>query len=247
TLIIVTRRWLWFAWPRLGSIRSALSFSWQILVTRVSWWITVRADYLIAGRVLGQAALGVYSVASTLALLPAEKITGLVARVSFPLFSAVQHDRPALRRYLFSLTEGLSLLAFPLAIGLALVTEEFVLVVLSPKWADTVVPLRILAILTTLRAIYPVVPQVLTVTGGARFIMYVGAVTALLAPAAFYVGSSWGAVGIAVTWCIVQPLNAAPVGWLLKKSMDVSARDYLRSLSPALVGSLVMALTVWVL
>jgi O-antigen/teichoic acid export membrane protein len=247
TLIIASRRWLWFSWPRGGSIRSALTFSWQILVTRMAWWITVRADYLIAGRMLGQAALGVYSVASTLALLPAEKITSLVARVSFPLFSAVQHDRSALRRYLLSLTEGLALLAFPLAFGLALVTEEFVLVVLSPKWADTVVPLRILAILTTLRAIYPVVPQVLTVTGGARFIMYVGVVTAVVAPIAFYVGSWWGAVGIAVTWCILQPLNAAPVGWLLRRRMDVTAHQYLHSLSPALTGSLVMALFVWLL
>ena len=55
--------------------------------------------------------------------------------MSFPLFSAVQHDQPGLRRYLLVLTEGLALAAFPLAFGLALVTDEFV-VVLGAKWAD---------------------------------------------------------------------------------------------------------------
>jgi len=245
TLIVLSRRWLWFGWPRMSSIRSALTFSWQILVTRISWWVTVRADYLIAGRMLGQSALGVYSVASTLAHLPAEKITGLVARVSFPLFSAVQHDRAALRRYLLSLTEGLALLVFPLAIGLALVTDEFVVVVLGAKWIDAITPLRILAFLTTLRAVYPVVPQALTVIGGARFIMHVGVATAVVAPLGFYVGSWWGSVGIAVAWCIMQPLNAAPVCWLMGRRMGVSAGQYLRALSPALTGSAAMALCVW--
>jgi polysaccharide transporter, PST family len=247
TIIIVSRRWLWFSLPRVNSIGNALTFSWQILVTRLAWFVSIRADYLIAGRVLGQTALGVYSVASTLAVLPAEKITGLVGRVSFPLFSAVQHDQQALRRYLLVLTEGLALAAFPLAFGLALLTDEFVFVVLGPKWADAILPLRILAILTTLRAIYPVVPQALTVVGGARFIMYVGVVTAIVAPMGFYLGSWWGTSGIAVTWCILQPLNVVPVYWLLKKRVDVTVRQYLQSLSPALAASLGMGLSVWIL
>jgi O-antigen/teichoic acid export membrane protein len=247
TIVVVSERWLWFAVPRLTSIGHALTFSWQILVTRLSWWVSVRADYLIAGRVLGQSALGIYSVASTMALLPAEKITGLVSRVSFPLFSAVQHDQPGLRRYLLVLTEGLALASFPLAFGLALVTDEFVFVVLGAQWADAILPLRILAILTVLRSIYPVVPQALTVVGGARFIMWVGLATAVVAPVAFYVGSGWGIPGMAVTWCILQPSNVVPVYWLLKRRLGVTLGSYLRSLSPALTASLAMALVVWFL
>ena len=247
TIVVVTERRLRFSLPRINSIGGALTFSWQILVTRLSWWVAVRADYLVAGRMLGQTALGVYSVASTIAVLPAEKITGLVSRVSFPLFSAIQHDQPALRRYLLVLTEGLALASFPLAFGLALVTDEFVFVVLGAKWADAILPLRILAILTTLRAIYPVVPQALTVTGGARFIMWVGVATAVVAPVAFYLGSWWGTTGIAVTWCVLQPSNVVPVYWLLKRRLNVTIPQYLRSLSPALTASLAMGLVVWLL
>ncbi len=244
TSLIVSRQRLMFSWPRFSALGGALTFSWQILVTRLAWFISIKADYLVAGRVLGQTALGVYSVAWTIAQVPAEKITGLVSRVSFPLFSAVQSDQQALRRYLLSLTEGLALVTFPLAFGLALLTDEFVLVVLGAKWAEAIDPLRILAILTALRAVYPVVPQALTVTGGAEFIMHVGVVTALLAPVGFYLGSWWGVVGIAMTWCIIQPLNVMPVYWLLKKRVDLAMRQYLQSLSPALTGSFAMSLCV---
>jgi len=245
TIVTVSKRQLWFARPRLRAIGPALTFSTQILMMRLSWLVWIRADYLIIGRVLGQASLGIYSVAATLAGLPVEKITGLVGRVSFPLFSAVQHERANLRRYLLLLTEGLALAAFPLAIGLALVTEEFVLTVLGAKWVDAILPLRILALLTTLRAIYPVVPQVLTVTGQAGFIMWVGLVTAVVAPLAFYLGTWWGITGIVVTWCVLLPLNVAPVYWLLGKRLDLSMWGYVRSLSPALTASLAMAAAVW--
>lgn len=126
-------------------------------------------------------------------------------------------------------------------------TDEFVFVVLGAKWADAILPLRILAILTTLRAIYPVVPQALTVIGGARFIMWVGVSTAVVAPVAFYFGSWWGITGMAVTWCILQPSNVVPVYWLLKKRLGVTLGQYLRSLSPALTASVAMALAVWLL
>jgi teichuronic acid exporter len=247
TVVIVSERWLWFSVPRISSIGPALAFSWQILVTRLCWWVSIRADHLIAGRMLGQAALGVYSVAATIAVMPVEKITGLVGRVSFPLFSAVQHDQTALRRYLLLLTESLALTSFPLAFGLALVTEEFVFVVLGAQWADAILPLRILAILTTLRAVYPLVAQALTVTGNARFLMWVGVASAVLAPIGFYLGSSGGTVGIATTWYVLYPLDLIPTYWLLRKRLGVTVRQYLRSLSPALTSSLAMALAVWYL
>jgi O-antigen/teichoic acid export membrane protein len=244
TIVIVSERRLWFARPRLRAIGHALTFSSQILVMRLSWLVWIRSDYLIIGRVLGQTALGVYSVASTLAGMPVEKITGLVGRVSFPLFSAVQHERASLRRYLLLLTEGLALAAFPLAFGLALVTDEFVMTVLGAKWADAILPLRILALLTTLRAIYPVVPQVLTVTGQAGFIMWMSVVWAVIAPLAFYGGTWWGITGIVVTWCVLVPLSVAPIYWLISKRLDLSMWQYVRSLSPALTACLAMAVAV---
>jgi len=43
-----------------------------------------------------------------------------------------------------------------------------------------------------------------------------------------------------VTWCILHPLNASPIVWLLGNGVDVTARHCLQTLSPALIGSLAM-------
>jgi len=244
TGVISSRRGLRFVWPRLNALGDALTFSWQILVTRITWIVMIKTDYLIAGRMLGQTELGVYSVASTIAQIPLDKITGLVSRVSFPLFSAVRHEKTALRRYVLSLTEGLALITFPLAFGLALVTEEFVGVVLGEKWSDAIQPLRLLAILIAIRAIFPVIPQVLIVLGEARFIMYVGIVTTVVLPFGVYLGAQWGIVGIAVALCVIHPLNAIPMYWRFTKTLNLTMREYVRALWPALSTSFAMVLFV---
>ena len=92
-------------------------------------------------------------------------ITSLVGSVTTAFFSTVQKDYGALRRYLLNLTEGLALLTFPLSIGLALVVNDFVLLVLGSKWQAVVPSLRLLALYASVRSITPLLSHVLTVTG----------------------------------------------------------------------------------
>src|SRR2546427_10132771 len=95
------------AWPRWHSLRHAMTFSGHILVGRLSWYTYSNADFLVAGRLLGKAALGLYEVGWNVANIPIEKITSLVGQVTPAVFSAVQTDHATLRRYLLSITEGL--------------------------------------------------------------------------------------------------------------------------------------------
>jgi PST family polysaccharide transporter len=139
TALILTYRPSGFAWPRPASIRSALVFSNRVLVSRVAWYVQSNADFLVAGRVLGQAALGVYTLAWTIASAPVDKITALVTRVAFPSLRA-SGRRGALRRYLLNLTEGLAVLTFAAGAGLALVADDLVHVVLGSKWEAAIAP-----------------------------------------------------------------------------------------------------------
>ena len=135
-----------FAWPRVATLREPLLFSWHIIVGRLSWYVYDNSDFMVAGRVLGQAPLGAYTLAWTLAHAPLEKLTVLVNRVTPSVFSAVQNDHAALRRYLRTITGGLALIIFPATLGMALVANEFVRMVLGAKWVGVVLPLELLAL-----------------------------------------------------------------------------------------------------
>lgn len=242
TLLVQTHA---FARPSIEPLREAITFSWHIVISRLSWCIQSNADSIIAGKVLGQAALGAYGMALSLAMVPVEKIAAVVSQVTTSLFAAVQQDPVALRRYFLSLTEGFSLVIFPATVGIALVAEELVLLVLGAKWSEAVPPLQILAFYASFRAIQTLPPQILFVTGGSRLGMWNALGVAGVLPATFYFCSRWGTAGIAASWLIVHPLAAIQTNWFVFRRINLTVREYFLALRPALVGCVCMIVVVF--
>lgn len=234
-----------FAWPRLRSLRRAMALSSHVIVSRLSWYAYSNADFLVAGRILGRAALGVYDLGWTLANTSVDKVTALVGQVTGPFLSVVQTDHSALRRYLLRITEGTALLTFPVSIGVALVAKDFVLLALGPKWEGTIAPLQLLAVYAGLRSITPLLAQVLVTIKDSKFVMWNSVVSAIVMPVSFYVaGSRWGTIGLGMTWVLVYPLIASAFFWRVFRNIELPAREYFTVLWPALSGTALMAAVV---
>jgi O-antigen/teichoic acid export membrane protein len=242
---VLRLRHLPFAWPRPRSLKRAMTLSMDVLISRVCWYASANADFLVAGRVLGKAALGFYNVGWTLASVPVDKITTLVGQVTPAFFSAVQNDPPALRRYILRISEGIALITFPLALGLALVARDFVLAVLGTKWEATIAPLRLLAAYAAFRSITPLLPQVLQIIRDSRFEMWRMVAAGVVMPASFYFAAErWGTVGLAMAWMLVDPFLALVLYRRVFSKIELSSRAYLLALWPALSGAALMAAAV---
>jgi O-antigen/teichoic acid export membrane protein len=242
-LNVASRPW-GFARPRLKSVAPAVNLSWQVLVGRLSWIVYSDSDFLVAGRVLGTTALGAYTFAWNLATLPVEKVTALVGQVTPAFFSAHQTDYNALRRYLLSLTEAVSLVTFPATIGLGLVAPEFIALFLGSRWSDAVAPLEVLAFYGSIRTVSALLGPLLTALRETRFLMWTNIAAAVLMPLLFYVGSRWGPLGIACGWIVGYPLIALPLYRKAFRRVGMPLRSYLVAIRPALNASLVMIFAV---
>ena len=240
TLLTLYSRRHAFAWPKLEDLRGSLVFSTYILGLRVAWYCNSNADFAVAGRVLGQAALGSYNIAWNIAQQPLQKLTDLVQRVVPSYFSNFQSDYAALREYVLTLTAALSLLTLPATLGLAAVADELVAVALGPKWINAVPVLRMLALWAAARSITSFFTPLLNATGESRFVMWNHMLSALCFTAAFYLGSRWGIVGIAVVWPVLHPFFAVPLCFRACKQINVRWRRYWASVRPALSASAVM-------
>ena len=233
------------AWPQLHSLKRATTLSSNVLISRLCWYVSANADFLVAGRILGKAALGFYNVGWTLANVSVDKITGLVGQVTPAFFSAVQRDAAAMRRYLLRITEGIALITFPVSVGLALVARDFVLAVLGSKWEATIAPLRILAAYAAVRSITPLLPQVLHTIRDTKFEMGTMVAAAVVMPTSFYFsGQRWGTVGLAMAWVVMDPLIASLLYWRVFSKIALSSRAYLVALWPAVSGTVLMAAVV---
>lgn len=235
------------AWPRdLRSILSEVKFGFHLVLSRIGWYTYSNADFGVIGRIFGKSPLGDYTIGWNLASVPVERITSIVSRIALPIFSRLQDDAVEFRRSLRNITQALSIITFPVAVGLALVAEPFVLVVLGDKWVGAIEPLRILALAAVLRSITPVLSPALIGIGrpdlASRFSLF----GALVLPAAFVVAAlRWGMVGVAWVWLLVYPVLAfgLQLRWTCRES-GLRVRNYLLALWPATAGTAGMAAVV---
>lgn len=230
-------------WPRdMRPIAGAVRFGWHTVVARLAWYTYANADFAIVGRILGKAALGAYTIGWTVASVPVDRIGGLVASVAFPVFARVQDDRAGLRRYLRSLTEGISLVTFPVAVGLAMVADEFVLVAVGDRWRAAIAPLRLLALAAALRSVTPLLPQVLVAVGETRRNARVTVFLAFALPTLFIIGSHWGTTGVGAAWLVGHPLLVTPAFLIpALRITGLTPGQYARSFAPAALATATMA------
>jgi PST family polysaccharide transporter len=244
TAVVLTYQRVGMARPSPGTLQEVIRFSSHVLVSRLAWYASTSSDVFIAGRLLGGALVGTYSMATSIANVPVEKVTALASRVMPAFYSKVQHDTVAMRRYFLGLTEGVALIAVPLAITMAAMAEDFVSVVLGDKWAGVVAPLEILSVWAAVRSIAGLVSPVLYVTDGSRLGMLNGLFCLATYPLAFWIGARWGTGGIAVAWLVVQPASwIAPYRHVFR-ALDLSFRQYVNAFVPALTSMLCTVL-VW--
>ena len=233
-----------FGPPDLARLRPSIALSRNITTATLGWYIYSNADFLIVGRMLGQAALGLYNIGWTLAMLIVERVTTLVGGVAPAYLAAAKHDTAELRRYLFRISGTIALLTFPASLGLALVADDFCRVVLGARWIGAIGALRLLAIYAGVRSLGPLLAQMLTVSGEDRFVARNGTAAAIVMPIAFAIGARWGVEGVAVAWVVAYPVVTTPLFLKTMRHLKIRVRDYVDALRPALVSTAVMVLAV---
>jgi len=241
TAFTLYQRRVGFSRPRLSGLVHVMHFSRDILIGRLAWIVLQDGDFAVAGRRLGTAGAGDYSLAWTLATSPIEKVTMVVSDVAPTLFSAVQDNRPELKRYFLNFSEVLCLATFPASVGIALVSQDLVPVVLGAKWAGVAAPLALLALYAGARSVTILYAHVFNATRETRFGMWISVVGAVVLLAGFIVGSRWGPAGIAAAWLLLHPSLAGYSFTRVRRILALKTSEYFQSLRLGLDGAAVMA------
>jgi PST family polysaccharide transporter len=244
TTLVVASSPTSFLRPRWRALRRALTFSKTIVVGNSSWYIYSNADFLVAGRLLGVNALGIYSFGWNLISVALEKVSTLINALTPAYFSALQKDPQGMQRMLLGVTEALALLLFPATVGIALVAPDLVPVVFGTKWTTAVPVIQVLAICNAMRVLGPVVSNVLMNAGSERFMMWMGVSSAVIFPLGFLLASRFGPVGIAAAWLVLYPATAAVIYWRLFKRGITSGLAYFSAIWPAASSTGIMAIAV---
>jgi len=92
-------------------------------------------------------------------------LSGLVYRVTFPVFSSIQDDRARLKRGMKMALTTIALLNFPIMIGLTVVAPSLVIVLFTEKWAPCIPYVQLLCVVGLLHPVHVINLNVLTSLG----------------------------------------------------------------------------------
>lgn len=107
---------------------------------------TYRLSEMVMGRLLGLAALGVYSRATALNGLLWENVHLLITRIIFVDFAEQKREGKSLREPYLRIVQMMTGLLWPAFGGMAVVAGPLVVTLYGPIWAEAAVPLSLLSL-----------------------------------------------------------------------------------------------------
>ena len=107
-------------------LRPITAYGSQIMLVGALGWLVSDVDYLIIGRLLGDIALGIYTLAFRIPELIVRNLAQSVSTVAFPVTVRLQSDRPALRDAYLKMQHYMLLILAPLGLGLCAVTPALI-------------------------------------------------------------------------------------------------------------------------
>jgi O-antigen/teichoic acid export membrane protein len=133
--------------------KELLSYGKFIFGASIILVILYNIDMFYVSKVIGLAALGLYTMAMTITNMPISELSHLAGRVMFPVFSKMNQESQVLKRMFLKTLKYVGMISIPLAFGLATYGPALIASFYGEKWLGMVEPLSILPFYALFRSL----------------------------------------------------------------------------------------------
>ncbi len=228
-----------FSKTELGSV---VRFGSGMTLTRISNYSANNLDYFVTGTFLGSQGLGLYQRSFQLITTSLLTITGVLTSVLFPAFSRIQNDLERIRHtYLLAVTTT-SLIVFPIAILISLISRELIIFLYGSKWIGSVTSLSILSINALLISILTLGDALSRAKGLVYHQFRRHFVYAVLVFTFAFIGKKWNIEGVAIGVTLATFCMYLIMAQLSIKITKASWRDFFTAQVPGFFIASIMGI-----
>lgn len=135
-VLTLKSKWKPKLYYKLKILKEMLSFSIWSLIEANSIWLTAWADTFIIGNALNQHYLGLYKTSTSMVNTLMALITGSTTPVLFSTLSRLQDDEVKFIRIFLKFQRLISIIVFPLGIGVYLYSDLATQILLGSQWIE---------------------------------------------------------------------------------------------------------------
>ncbi len=197
---------------------------------------------ILIGKIYGIGDLGIYERANNTQKIPVNLLSGIFARVAFPIFSAANDDIEKLKKGGQLAVRGLMLINVPIMLGLLATADNFILTLFGEKWLSSVPLLQVLCISGIFWPLHVVNLELLKAQGFSNLFFRLEVIkkiggTLFLVTGIFYYGVLGLAWSVAAFSLVGLFINAFYTG----KHLDYGAIKQLKDILTIVLISILMA------
>lgn len=218
----------------ISDFKNIVSFGGGLTLSRIFNTLSEQGDYIVIGRLLGSASLGIYERAFKLMQIPGSYFGNVLDQVLFPAMSRIQGEQDRLKMA-FNRALGLVFgIMLPVTTFMIVVGPEIVDFVFGSNWKSAILPFQILVITLTFRTTVRIYDSLIRAVGAVyrsalrKFLYSVEIITFSL------VGSIWGLAGVAAGVSVAVLINFVTMTFLIK---SVLKYDFASIFRPMLANS----------
>jgi len=222
-------------------IKPMLSFGSFQMGERTLNYFHSQFDVILIGKLLGLEVLGIYNIAKTISMYPANMINPIINKVAFPIMAKFQNNSEKLKIMYLRMIGYIASINFPLYIILIILAEPIILTLFGEKWRGSIVILQILSIYTAIRSIGNPIGSLILARGRVKLGFYWNLFIFSCMPLVIYIGSFWGLEGIAYSMVIIMFLLMVIPNWyfLVKPLCGATYKEYMGTLLKPIVLALI--------
>jgi len=245
--------WVYSSWrPTLvfsmGSVRRLFGFGGYLMLAGLLDVAYNRLYTLLIGKFYSVVDLGFYARAETTKQIPVEVLSASLARVAFPVFSAVAHNREKLRRGAQLALRGLMLINVPMMLGLMVTAENVVSLVFGDKWLPSVPILQVLCLAGVFWPLHVINLSTLKALGHSHLFFRLEVIKKIVGTFLMVIGMlTYGVIGIAWSQVVFAIIGFLINSYYTNRYIDYGVTRQLYDVFPIAVISIFMALSVYAL
>jgi len=197
--------------------------------------LRANVDYIIVGRILGAAPLGIYTLSYRIPQLLINSINTVVDTVTFPLISKLGSDKENLRSIYFIYVRYIALFTFPIGFGLALISDFFVESFLSQSWLPVILPMALVSIALAISSVGYVPGVIYKAINRPEILNWLSMIQIPTVILILWFASRWGINGVAAGQIVFACFSFALDSYMVSRIISIHAKDLWGALMPAVV------------
>ena len=228
-------------WPRRhAGVAPLVKFGGNLTGFSILNYFARNLDNILIGRFFGSHALGLYSKAYQLMMLPIDQINEPITSVAVPALSRLDGAWGRYRHAYLRMLEKVAIATMP-SIAVMMVTADWIVqLALGPQWRETSRIFVVLGITGLFQPAANTTGWLFITQGRTRDMLRAGILVCPITIISIVIGLSWGPLGVAASYAVTRLAVTDPfVFWLVGRRGPVRTSDFYRTLAPSICASLV--------